>query len=134
MTSSRALAQPDLPTHAVADRRAPVAGRQTTSAFATLREYFTRFDDAGMAFTFATLDLPFFLTRAENTTRVLATSDRTSRVVFDVEMDLWGPFALGAGRMKSRFTRAMQAVHADLRRVAEARVYRDPRSQYPTAC
>lgn len=116
---SRALAAHDLPHDVVVDQRAPIAGRQTESAFVTAREYFVAYDDDAMQFTFDALDLPFFLLRARNTTRVNATGAQTSRVTFDVDMKLWGLFALGSGLMKARFTRAMRSVHADLTRHAE---------------
>ncbi|TNE85056.1 MAG: SRPBCC family protein [Deltaproteobacteria bacterium] len=121
VVSSRALTVDELPDDARVDPAAPVAARQTTSAFVTAREYFTAFDDAGMVFTFAALDLPFFLTRAMNTSRVEALDAGRSRVTFDVDMVLWGPFALGSGLMKARFTKAMRAVHADLKAESERR-------------
>lgn len=122
VTRSRALTVDELPADVRVDPRAPVAARQTSSAFVTAREYFLTFDDPGRTFTFAALDLPFFLSRAENTSRVEETGPGTSRVVFDVVMDLWGPFALGSGLLKARFTRAMRAVHDDLGSEAERRV------------
>lgn len=117
--SSSAVVADELPAGLHPDPRAPVAARQTTSAFATLREVLTAFDDEGMQFTFAALDLPFFMDHAINTTRVESTGSGSSRVVFDVRMRLRGPFALFGGLMRSRFGRAMRAVQDDLKGFVE---------------
>lgn len=117
--TSRKVDQAELPEGVVADPRAPVAARETKSAFVTAREYFVDFDDEAMVFTFGALGLPFFLKKAENTSRVESIDDGSCRLTFDVQMDMWGPFALLSRLMKKRFTRAMNTVHADLKAYAE---------------
>lgn len=117
--TSREMEASEIPPAVTAAPRAPVAGRVTKSAFIVAYEVLTNFDDPAMTFTFDTVRLPLMLQKAENTTRVEPTGPRTCRVVFDVTLEMWGPFALGEGWLKGRFTKAMDAVHGDLKRHAE---------------
>ena len=111
---SRSLRRDELPGDVSVDSRAPVAGRQTTSKFATAREYFTNFDADAMTYTFGTLDLPKILSSATHTSTVVATGEGTSRLVTDVEMILWGPFKIMQGVLKKRFGKVMEGLHAEL--------------------
>lgn len=43
-----------------------------------------------------------------------------SKVTFDIEIQLRGPFVLFEGLLRRRFARTMRAVHAELKAYAEA--------------
>ena len=97
---------------------APIPGR-TTDAGLVLKEFFTAFDDDGMQFTFRAAGLPRIIRLSQNTSTVVPTGAETSTVVFDIHMELVGPFALLAPVLKRRLAKGLAPVQHDLKVYAE---------------
>ena len=97
---------------------APVAGR-TTDAGLVLKEFFVEYDEAAKQFTFRAAGLPRIIKLSQNTTTVVPTGDGACRVVFDIHMDLLGPFAALSPVLKKRLAKGLEPVQLDLKVYAE---------------
>lgn len=97
---------------------APVAGR-TTDAGLVLKEFLVEYDDAARRFTFRAVGLPRIITLSQNTTTVVPSGARTCSVVFEIHMELLGPFAVLSPFLKRRLARGLAPVQQDLKVYAE---------------
>ena len=97
---------------------APVAGRLTNAGL-ELKEFFTAFDDEARRFTFRASGLPRIIEMSQNTTTVTQTGDGSCTVVFDIHVEMSGPFVVLTPVLKRRLTKGIKPVQEDLKVYAE---------------
>ncbi len=111
---SRALTPEEVDADTVA-AAAPVPGRRTTSAAATLSEVLVAYDDEARSFVFDTIDLPRPLRLAQNRTTVETTGDGGTVVRSDIRIVLHPALAPLAPLLRRRMTSTFGRVLRDLR-------------------
>ena len=124
--SSKAVAVGEIPAHSpytpAAD--APIPARQTTSVnkgrTATLIEVVTMYSDEKRELKFYGVGLPKFIAFGGDKQSVVANSEATSTVIFNVELRLKGFFKLLKGKIEKRFAENLKKLQEDLKVYIEA--------------
>lgn len=117
--TSRALEPSEVPSSIDVPASAPVGGRETTTK-AKLVEVLTAYSDEDHTLTFEGVGLPRIITRASDVQSVVAEGPDASTVVFEIDVDLAGPFAMFGPIVKRRMARTFADLQLDLKRHVES--------------
>lgn len=117
--TSRALEPSEVPASMVVPPGAPVPGRETKTK-ARIVEVLTAYSDEDKTLTFEGIGLPRIITRARDTQSVEANGPHASTVVFEIDFDFAGSFAVFCPIVKRRMSATFGEVLLDLKRHVEA--------------
>lgn len=117
--TSRALDPSEVPASMSVPPDAPVPGRETMTKVKVV-EVITAYSDENRSLTFEGIGLPKIITQAQDVQSVEANGPDSSTVVFEIDFDFAGPFAVFSPIVKRRMAETFTDLLLDLKQHVES--------------